>query len=110
MNKFLAIKPTAGNRGTSLMLLFSESKFLEEEADVVGLLGFVDGVIVSAEEFFKLASLLNMRLITYFSWKIFLTSCLAYFLVSLLAIFSSLTTPFRSISAATTYLVGSRWL
>ena len=64
----------------------------------------------SPNSILKLVMLFNILPITYFSWKIFLTSCLAYFLVSLLPIFSSLTIPFRSISAATTYLVGSKWL
>lgn len=47
---------------------------------------------------------------TYLSQKIFLTSYLAAFLVSLVPNFSSLTTLLRSISLATKYRVGRRWL
>lgn len=46
----------------------------------------------------------------YFSWKSFLTSLFICFLDSLFASLSSETTVLRSISVATKYLVGMRWL
>lgn len=54
--------------------------------------------------------ILNKREIAYFSVKSFLTSRFICFLDSLLASLSSETTVLRSISVATKYLVGIRWL
>ena len=85
----------------------SETKLFEEEPNVIGFICLGSGVIVPKSRSYYY---IKYEEVTYLSLKSFLTSYLICFLVSLLVILSSVTTFFSSISPATMYLVGSKWL